>query len=442
MFRTNAHRAVAAIMTQTIDLNYGRSEMRLACPGPADLLTIDEPRRAVSRTGFAADLDRFLLDWPKGPGSIAVVVADKTRRCGYDRYLPILLEALQNRGIDRSAITLYIAYGTHPVQQEEESRNAYGESFHRYRFVHHDCKDMGLFADLGKTRRGTPIRLRRDILAADRLITFGAVSHHYFAGFGGGRKLVFPGLGEREAIYRNHGLFLDPRRRILATGCRPGVLDENPLAEDLAEVESHRPADLAVHGLLDSHGEVCRLLVGAGDAHFRRACRLHGEACETTGSRYDLVVASCGGHPKDINFIQAHKAVHHAAEFVVDGGTLIVLAQCPDGIGSTTFLPWFSLGGWDAAFDRLLAAYQGNGGTALAMMEKCRRIDIRLVTDLSAELCRTLGATRLSVQEAVAAVAGHHGRLAVIPNASLLVNRHPANETGREVQELHDDSPL
>ena len=299
---------------------------------------------------------------------------------------------------------------------------AYGDTFSRFRFVHHHCDDDALFSDLGTTLRGTPVRIRKDILDADWVVTFGAVAHHYFAGFGGGRKLIFPGLGQREAINHNHRLFLDPEQRTLSAGCRPGNLDSNPLALDLAEIERYRPADLAIHGILNSSGVVCRLMVGSGVDHFRQACQRHAHNCEVSaGDGYDMVVASCGGHPKDINFIQAHKAVHHAAAFVRDRSTLIVYARCPEGIGSTTFLPWFDMGGWDAVFDHLSNAYQGNGGTALAMMEKCRRVNIVLVTDLSPDDCRRIGVTKLDPARAARLIDQYRGSLAVIPNASLLV---------------------
>lgn len=406
-----------------IDIKYGDTRVPLRLPPGAAVLNIREPAATASPAGLAADLDPALARGGFRGCRVAVVVADKTRLCGYGRYLPVLIERLAAGGVDPSAITVYIAYGTHPSQSDDESRSAYGEIFDRCRFVHHDCTDDDRFVDGGRTRRGTPIRFRRDLLDADKRITFGAISHHYFAGFGGGRKLIFPGLGHRPAIYRNHSLFLDPRERRLAAGCQPGRLDGNPLAEDLAEIETQCPADLAIHGILDSHGTLCRLRVGHGPAAFRQACAVHAEHCEVDGDPADLVVASCGGFPKDINFIQAHKAVHHAAAFVRDGGSLIVFARCRDGIGSTTFLPWFELGSMDAAFERLSTNYAGNGGTALAMMEKCRRIRIHLVTGLPDDTVRTMGAVRLDPERAVRIIAGHSGRLTVIPNASLLVRK-------------------
>jgi len=356
--------------------------------------------------------------------SVSVVLADKTRLCDYDQYLPVLVDQLELFGAEPKKITFFIAYGTHLPQSRSESRDAYGEVFSRYRFVHHECANETLFQKMGCSSRGTVIRLRKDILQSDYLITFGAISHHYFAGYGGGRKLIFPGLGHRDAIYQNHSLFLDKKSRALSKACRPGMVKGNPLAEDLAEIESTKTADMAVHGILNSHGQVCRLLVGTNKADFLKACHLHSQHCEVrSDERYAMVAASCGGHPKDINFIQAHKAIHNAADFVADGGLLIVFARCPDGVGSKTFLPWFQMGGRDAAFERLLDAYAGNGGTALAMMEKTERVRIHLVTDLSSDLCKIIGVEKMDESLAAQKIMRHKGSLAVLPNASLLVRK-------------------
>ncbi len=176
---------------------------------------------------------------------------------------------------------------------------AYGDSYTTLTFVHQDCRDRNSFVELGRTKRGTPIRLRRDLMEASAILTMGAVSHHYFAGYGGGRKLVFPGLGEREAIYANHALYLDRKTGSIAEGCRPGNLADNPLAEDLFEVENARPADLAIHGIVDSHSALADLVVGSGRAPFLAACARHGASCEIRSRRFAAVVASCGGYPKE-----------------------------------------------------------------------------------------------------------------------------------------------
>jgi nickel-dependent lactate racemase len=355
---------------------------------------------------------------------IAIVVGDKTRLCGYPEYLPVLLDTLKNFGADPDRITVFIAYGTHAPQTEKECLAAYGDVYQHVRFVHHDCTDDKCFVNSGKTSRGTPVLIRRDIVEAGFLITFGAVSHHYFAGYGGGRKLIFPGLGHRESIYHNHGFFLDPTRQTLSPFCQSGVLDKNPLAEDLAEFETFCPAHLAIHGILDSRGQVCDLLLGAGTDHFRNACAEHGKHCEVAANRdYDLVIASCGGYPKDINFIQSHKAIENASKFVRNNAMLMVLAECRDGVGSKTFLPWFEMGNRKKAFDKLAKNYEGNGGTALSMMFKSERIRILMATELSASVCNTIGIEKISMDQAKQLVIPSTGYVAAIPNAGLLVKR-------------------
>ncbi|MFZ1986855.1 MAG: lactate racemase domain-containing protein [Desulfatitalea sp.] len=408
-------------MPFALDLAYGHETLPFGFAQPPEVIQVNDPVPTIDAPQLRQRLLRFVEEAHLDVSRPAIVVADKTRLCGYPHYLPVLLDALTLRGAPEGR-TIFIAYGTHSRQTDAECRQAYGAAYDRFRWVHHSCDAAG-FVELGRTRLGTPVRLPSDILSASCVITFGAISHHYFAGFGGGRKLIFPGLGERAAIYANHGLFLDRARRRLADGCRAGRLAGNPLAEDLAEVETFRPADMEVHAILDSRGRVCDLLVGRGHAHFQAACRRHGDHCEVGGGPFDRVLAACGGAPKDINFIQSHKAIHNAAAFVADGGRLIVLARCPDGIGSTTFLPWFAMGGWPAAFDRLAQGYVGNGGTALAMMAKTQRIRIALVTDLEEAPVAAIGCEKISVDQARQAVAGAGGRWAVIPNASLLVRR-------------------
>ncbi|WP_310600524.1 lactate racemase domain-containing protein [Desulfobulbus sp.] len=405
---------------RTLCLRYGRDRLDCAVPAHADILNPREPVAETDRAAFRTGFGR-LLPQPLPSGPIAVVVADKTRLCGYPTILPWLVEVLREQGAERSRIAFYIAYGTHAPQSEAESLAAYGPIYAEFPFVHHHCSTPTRFAELGRTSRGTPVRIRSDLVEAGLIVTVGAISHHYFAGFGGGRKLLFPGLGERESIYANHRLFLDRRHNSLAAGCRPGQMTGNPLAEDLAEADRLLPPYLSIHGLLDSRGEVAAYRFGANSADFLAACREHDALYRLAIARpYDLVVASAGGFPKDINLIQSHKAIDNAAAFVRDGGSLILLAECVDGLGSATFLPYFEMGGPLAAFRHLAQHYSGNGGTALALMAKTARIRIELVTALESALCRRLGMAKIGLEHVQRRIMAAE-TLAVLPNASMLI---------------------
>jgi len=411
-------------MPKKRSLKYGTGKFQFKLPDHAEVLGINDPNAKITTSEFKDRMLRELKRLRPDFSNVAIVLADKTRLCGYPLFLPVLIKTLKEFGATKSNITVYIAYGTHPRQTDSESYELYKDTYKNYRIVHHDCRENNIFTKLGETIRGTPVYMRRDIIDSSFIITFGAVSHHYFAGYGGGRKLIFPGLGRLDAIYKNHGLFLDRQNRVLSVSCLPGVLGGNPLAEDLAEYETFRQADLAIHGIIDSRGNVCDLLPGSGKDHFQKACREHGKNCEIdSDNNYDLVIASCGGYPKDINFIQSHKAVHHASMFVKDKGNLIVLAKCPDGIGSKTFLPWFELGTWEKAFVRLSKNYEGNGGTALSMMSKLRRIKISMVTELDDAICRTIGVKKITMNQAKEHVERFSGSIAAITHAGLLVKR-------------------
>jgi len=409
-------------MEQSIELKYGRQNISLSLPDRTYIFHIHEPDKKITPSLFASRLRDELERLNPDLSDISIVVGDKTRLCGYPEYLPVLLNTLENFGADPGRMTIFIAYGTHAPQTDKECLEAYGIVYQNVRFVHHDCMDDKCFVNSGKTSRGTSVLIRRDIVETGFLITFGAISHHYFAGYGGGRKLIFPGLGQKASIYHNHGLFLDRERQTLSPCCQLGVLDKNPLAEDLAEFETFCPADLAIHGILDSRGQVCDLLPGVGTDHFRNACAEHGKHCEVAIARdYDLVIASCGGYPKDINFIQSHKTIEHASKFVGNNGVLIILAECQDGVGSKTFLPWFEMGNWKNAFDRLAQNYEGNGGTALSMMSKSERIRILMVTTLGDSVCKTIGIEKISMDQVKFLVKQSTGSVAAIPNGGILV---------------------
>lgn len=409
-------------MTQkTPPILYGKESFRFPESVKAEVITTPEVEIAITAEKFFSMLVEHKSFQELDFSNVVIVVADKTRLCGYPEMLPSLIDALHCCGAAKDNIRFLIAYGTHPIQADEESIRAYGNTFNEYEFIHHVSNDITRFQDLGTTAAGTPVRVRTELLNASCVITMGAICHHYFAGYGGGRKLIFPGCGETAAIYANHSLYLDTTNRRLAENCQPGIIEGNPLAEDLFAVNDFFHSHFAIHGIMDKHGKLADIMVGEDRQTFFDACSVHASNFEVNSSQYDLVVASCGGFPKDINLIQSHKAIHNSAMFVKDGGSLIVYCQCLDNIGSTTFLPWFEYSGFNDAFAALQENYAGNGGTALSIMTKTARITIHLVTGLSEELCSRIGFIKTDAVQAEEMIRNHKGGIAYIPNASLTV---------------------
>jgi nickel-dependent lactate racemase len=181
------------------------------------------------------------------------------------------------------------------------------------------------------------------------------------------------------------------------------------------------PGRLEIHGILNSRKEVCEIHFGLHYNHFKDACDHYDHWFRIRGGEtYDMVVASAGGYPRDINYIQAHKSIHNAASFVRDGGTLVILAECRDGIGNQAFLDLFALGSKEAIFREMERDYRNNAGTALATLGKAGRISIRFVTLLDAQTCSMMGMHRTLPEEARQLVESATGRVAWIENASLL----------------------
>lgn len=448
-----------------MELLYGTGSIQVDMPRPVHVIAprLESAAAEPAEKALEKQLSELLKTGRTDLSSVGIAIADKTRLCGYEKLLPVLTGVLLGAGARRESIRFYIAYGTHPRQSDEESRKAYGSIFDQFPFVHHDCDDDAALERIGITSRGTPVCLRKEFLESSCRITFGAVSHHYFAGFGGGRKLIFPGLAGRAGIYRNHSLFVGDSGP--SPGCQPGMLAGNPVAEDLEEAAGMVPVDVAIHGILAADGTVSKAVVGRSRRDFLEACRLHANETEMAVEKdFDIVIASCGGFPKDINLIQAHKSLHNAAMFTSEGGTIVLLAECRDGVGSSTFLPWFGVGqsgpginqttgrggrcrplttcfsadDYACACKALRESYEGNGGTALAMMDKARRFRIVLVTSLSRDICARIGVKHSGPPTgAMLSVAGLGVRttrigtpgVAVLPWAALTVRRRTRCDT-------------
>lgn len=406
-----------------ITYKYGRSKELLNLPDHTKELNIHDPKKNINKEAFINKLKKSILHSEKSLSNVGIVVSDKTRLCDYPLYLPWVTETIEGLGAEPEDITFYIAYGTHPRQSDEECLNTYGETYNKYLFTHHNSREHSAHTTLGITSYGTEARIRKDILRSSLIITFGAISHHYFAGFGGGRKLIFPGLGAQHAIYENHKLFLNFKKNKLHSACQPGNLYRNPLATDLKEIDAMLPGKISIHGILNSTGKVCALHVGRTYEDFEKACAIHNSHYRARESEvYDVVVASAGGYPKDINYIQSHKSIHNAAAFVKNKGHLILFAACNDGIGNDSFLEIFKMGDEAEIYNKLAKNYSGNGGTALATLAKTKRIHVHLVTSLAEEDCNLMGIHKTTVNEAREIISRNaNKKIASIQNASMLI---------------------
>jgi nickel-dependent lactate racemase len=364
------------------------------------------------------------------PGeSVAVAISDVTRYSATEKFLTPLLQEMDAAGIPRKRVTLFVARGTHRPLSVEELRAVVGPEISSGVHVEQSDPD-GETVLVGTTSCGTPVLLSRSLMECDRIVLTGTISFHYFAGFGGGRKALVPGCAGRKTaeathfrIFRTDG----PGKHPLA---RPGILAGNPVHQDILEAVSMAPPSFLVNTLLTPEKKLFDAVTG----HWQKA---HEEGCARYAKvyrvripwKYPLVIASAGGFPKDINFIQSHKAMDQAFAALEGEGALILLAECPEGFGSPHFFPWFRFPDPEEMERELRANYQIYGQTAHAAFVKANACRVILISSLRPEDVERMGMTpAASLDEAVEKARRHLGELPpplVIPDAGYVLPDPP-----------------
>ncbi len=323
-----------------------------------------------------------------------VVVPDGTRAAALAAVLPVVLGALEEAGVGRGATTVLVACGTHPAMAPERLREHLGPLPPGICVRQHDSRDEGSLVAVGRLGDGTVVRLDRQAVEADLLVTVGTVGHHYFAGFGGGPKMVFPGIAGHDEIQRNHSRVLDlsggrPRR---TEGCAAGVLRGNPVAQEIARAASLRPADLALCLVAGSDGRPAAAWSGAPDAAFAAAVErvrrwFEVDEAEPAG----LVVATGGGAPVDGTLIQTHKRLDAAWRWLRPDGEMLLATAMDDGDGSPAMAPFVAEPRPEAIVERLRRGWVQYGHTTLRIIEKTGANPIWLVSRYPPERASALG---------------------------------------------------
>lgn len=403
-----------------------RAEVRFVEPPAMD----PPPGETLVRAALENPIDSPKLgDIARGKERIVLVVSDKTRATQTRVFLPILLEMLNQAGVPDERMTIVLATGNHEGHTPEEIDEILGPSVRsRIRVVDHDAMDGASHVRIGKTSRGTPVDLDRSVVESDCLILTGAISFHYFAGFGGGRKSLLPGVASHEAVLANHRLMVVGGRPADAMHpmCANGILAGNPVHEDMMEGARRLDPAFLLNTVLAPDGRISEVFCGdPWTSHEVGVERLRSLYGVSANRKAKLVVASCGGHPKDINFIQAHKSLHHAFDLVAEGGVLILLAECGQGIGSDDFLPWFARLDLRSVGERLLREFTVNAQTAYVTMRKALSRRILLVTRLPEDVVESMGMARAESAQAALEMAqevlGRIDEAIIVPMASVTV---------------------
>ncbi|MBX7174969.1 MAG: nickel-dependent lactate racemase [Pyrinomonadaceae bacterium] len=317
--------------------------------------------------------------------TVLFVVPDATRSIASGQIINLLVRRLIANGTMPHEIACIFAVGIHrPVTEDEKKEILTPFILQRIKNLEHNSRDLAQIVKFGNTKRGIPIELNRALTEYDHIILIGGINFHYFAGFTGGRKLICPGLGSTRTISETHKLAFDFEQKTRREGVGIGLLKGNAVHEEFLEVVQAVNPSFSVNTFVNGKGEATAVFAGNWKTSHQKACDVYAErqTIEIAEKR-DIVIVSCGGFPHDINMIQAHKALEMASHACNDGGIILFLAECSDGLGRSDFLNWFEAENSKGLAEKLCESYQVNGQTAWSLLKKAERFNIKIVTNLS-----------------------------------------------------------
>ena len=391
----------------TIDLKYGH--------GVVPFEYAEERFSVLAAANDSAPLDdrtiNERLDQPIGaepfeetisPGeTVLIVVPDATRASGSAQVVNLVVRRLIANGTLPHETAIIFATGIHrQVTNEEKAEILTPFITQRIRTIDHRASGIANLAVVGETSGGISVSLNGALLDSDHVITIGAVSFHYFAGFTGGRKLICPGLASERTVEATHKLAFDCETLRRREGVGTGLLEGNAVHEAFLEAAKFVKNVFSISTVVNDSGEVVDLFCGDLVTSHRAAC--DAVAVKQTlriEAKRDLVIVSCGGSPFDINLIQAHKALDTAAKACTAGGRIILLAECSEGTGRTDFLDWFDAESSIALARKLCTGYQVNGQTAWNFLSICERFNVEMLTSLDHKILEKLRVKKADLRD-------------------------------------------
>ena len=403
-----------------IEVGYGNSVQTCEFPDEnlAGIVLPNEVEHRTDEQGILQDAlqnpigARPLAEYDLSGKKIVILTSDETRPMPTYKVMPVLLDTLYAAGADPSNIRLVFACGSHRSLSDEEKQRLAGERAWK-EVVCEDSTEYD-FVHVGDTAHGTPVDIAEHVLHADFRIALGNIEYHYFAGYSGGAKALFPGCSTYEAIQVNHAMMVQE-------DAHAGKLIGNPLRADLEEGAAMVGIDYLLNVVLDEHKNIIYAVAGDWVEAHRNGCafldkfywiELHEKA--------DIVITSQGGAPKDLNLYQTQKALDNAKHVVKDGGIIILVGACSEGIGNKKFEAWMA----DATcphdlVERVQTSFELGGHKAAAIGMVMEKADVYLVSTMDKELVESMFFTGFhELQQAVDAAIEtrrDHAKILVMP---------------------------
>lgn len=291
---------------------------------------------------------------------VVIIASDITRKwVRHDLFLPTLLNELNANGIPDVDVSLIVALGAHRHHTHEENIVTFGQEIvDRITILQSYAPEENDFVYIGKTSRGNEVSLNKHVVNADKVIMTGGIVHHLMAGFGGGRKSIVPGIASYKTIQSNHSLCLHSEiGQGVSQECIAGKLENNPMHEDLTEMAALLKPAFLLNAVFTPDGQFASFVAGHWYEAWLEGCTTAQDIFGVTvNGKADVVIASAGGFPKDINLYQGSKSIGNAFMAVKQGGVVILLLECRDIMEPPDFSDWFN---YESLQERELALRAG-----------------------------------------------------------------------------------
>lgn len=415
-----------------INLLYGKNGKTIELPDARTTIITNTEENDVSNEPAAI---RSALRKPIGSpplrkrvspdDTVAIVFSDITRPMPTKRVLPYLLEELSQLADDQ--IVLINALGTHRPNTPAELEEILGPTIiKRYQVIQHNCNDEDNLTYLGRSSRGNEIWINRTYIQSAIRILTGLIEPHLFAGFSGGPKAVLPGIAGIQTILSNHGANMigDPESGFAST-------EENPIWQEILEVAMLTEPTFLLNVTLTNDQRINGVFAGdLQNAHEAGVAFLKRTAMVPIDTMFDIAISTAGGYPMDINMYQSVKGISAAANIVRDGGSIILVSECQEGLPD--YGEYGNIMSLSSTPDHLLEMIWRPGFSmqdqwdAQIQAEICKKLDLHIYSDglTDQEIQEVFGQPCRNVESTVSELFKKYGprsRVVVLPAGPLTV---------------------
>lgn len=347
---------------------------------------------------------------------ICVVIPDVTRAWQKtDKFLFRIVEELEAGGVEDKDIIFISALGSHRKQTREEHEKLLGkELYQRFKVIDHEGFDKDSLVYLGETTYGTPVYINKIAMECDHIVITGGIVYHLLVGWAGGKKTILPGISGVETIMKNHSLSMNDNlgEGVKASVCC-GNIENNPVHLDMLEAASFVKPTFMFNVIMGPGGKIASAVAGNYiDAHSQGMKIVDSIDGVNIKEKSDLVIASAGGYPKDINLYQSIKTLINAREAVKEGGYIIVATQCSEGLGGDKYIQDLILN-YDNLLDRekcLREDFTISKFVAYCLCETAYKYRVILISDIQQELVKNANITVVkNMEEALDVVYKENG---------------------------------